>query len=74
MTMIVSDKLIEQLGVARSKLERAMAEYDLRIAQTRSRSHFSDEATSIRKELRLAVLLAELDRHLAKIERIKSMH
>ena len=71
MTMIVTDQLIEQLSVSRSNLERAMAEYDSRIAQTRSRSHFSDEARAIRRELRLGVLLAELERHLAKFERDK---
>ena len=68
MTMIVSDKLIEQLSAARRDLERAIAEYDSRIAQSRSRSHFSSEAAAIRKELKLDVLLVELNRHLAKIE------
>jgi hypothetical protein len=72
--MIISYQLIEQLSVARGNLERAIAEYDSRVARTRSRSHFSDEALAIRRELKLGVLLAELDRRLATIERVKAMH
>lgn len=69
--MIGSDQMIEQMCAARDRLVRATAEYDARIAQTRSRSHFSDEAQAIRKELKLGALLAELDHHIAKVARGK---
>ena len=69
MTMIVSDQLIEQLSAACEKLQRARDAYDARIAQAGT-SHFSRAAT-IRRQLNLDVLLTELERHLAKVERVK---
>ena len=66
--MIIGD--IEQMCAASDKLVRAMDEYDARIAKAGT-SHFSTEAASIRVELRLAALLAELDLHLAKVARGK---
>jgi hypothetical protein len=70
MTMIDSDQSIEQMCAARDRLVRAMNAYDLWIAETGS-SHFSNEARAIHVELRLSALLAELDRHLAKVARGK---
>ena len=64
--MIVDDRLIEQLNAANDELKRAWAEYDARIAQTGS-SHFSDRAAAIRRELKLELLLVELNRCLAGI-------
>ena len=66
--MIVSDRSIEQLKAARIALERANAEYAAWIAQTGS-SHGSDTAAAVRRELKLELLLLELNRHLAEIER-----
>ena len=66
--MIVSDQLIEQLKAARIALERANAEYAAWIAQTGS-SHGSDTAAAVRRELKLELLLSELNRHLARIDR-----
>jgi hypothetical protein len=64
--MIVSDQLIEQLTAASDKLKRAWAEYDLRIAEAGA-SHFDDTAAAIRRELKLDLLLSELNRCLARI-------
>ena len=64
--MIVDDRLMEQLNAANDKLKRAWAEYDARIAQSGS-SHFSDTAAALRRELKLDVLLSELNRCLARI-------
>ncbi len=66
--MIVSDRSIEQLKAARIALERANAEYAAWIAQTGS-SHGSDTAAAVRRELKLELLLSELNRHLARIDR-----
>jgi hypothetical protein len=66
--MIISDQLLEQLNAARIALERANAEYAAWIKRTGS-SHGSDEAVAIRRELKLDVLLSELNRHLARIDR-----
>ena len=65
--MIVSDQSIEQLKAARIALERANAEYAAWIKRTGS-SHGSDTAAAIRRELKLDLLLSELERHLAKLE------
>jgi hypothetical protein len=67
--MIVSDRSIEQLKAARIALERANAEYAAWIAQTGS-SHGSDTAAAIRRELKLELLLSELNRHLARIDHV----
>ena len=67
--MIVSDQLIEQLKAARIALERANAEYAAWIERTGS-SHGSDTAAAIRRELKLDLLLLELNRHLAEIDRV----
>ena len=64
--MIVSDRSIERLKAARIALERANAEYAAWIAQTGS-SHGSDTAAAIRRELKLDLLLSELNRCLARI-------
>ena len=64
--MIVDDRLMEQLNAACDKLKRARAENDARIAQTGS-SHFSDRAAAIRRELKMDLLMAELDRCLARV-------
>lgn len=64
--MIVDDRLIEQLNAARIALERAQDEYAAWIKLTGS-SHGSDTAAAIRRELRLDVLLSELNRCLARI-------
>jgi hypothetical protein len=66
---IVSDRSIEQLKAARIALERANAEYAAWIAQTGS-SHGSDTAAAIRRELKIDLLLLELNRHLAEIDRV----
>jgi hypothetical protein len=71
--MIVSDQLIEQLRAARIALERANAEYAAWIERTGS-SHGSDTAAAIRRELRLDVLLSELNRHLAKLDAPENGH
>ena len=64
--MIVSDRSIEQLNAARIALERANDEYAAWIKRTGS-SHGSDAAADVRRELKLDVLLSELNRHLARI-------
>jgi hypothetical protein len=68
--MSISYQLIEQMCAARDKLVRAIDEYDARIARA-GISHFSDTARAIRKQLRLDVLLTELEHHLAKLERVR---
>jgi hypothetical protein len=65
--MIVSDQLIEQLSAARDKLQQARDEYAAWIAQTGS-SHGSNRAAAIRREVKLELLLSELNRHLAKLD------
>ena len=67
--MIISDRSIEQLNAARIALERANAEYAAWIKRTGS-SHGSDTAAAIRRELKLDLLLLELKRHLAEIDRV----
>jgi hypothetical protein len=64
--MIVDDRLMEQLNAANDELKRAWAEYDARIAEAGT-SHFSDTAAAIRRELKLDLLLSELNRCLARI-------
>ena len=70
MIISYSDKLMERLNAACDKLQQARNEYDARIAQAGT-SHFSDRAATIRRQLKLDVLLTELECHLAKFERIK---
>ena len=64
--MIVSDRSIEQLKAARIALERAQDEYAAWIKLTGS-SHGSDTAAAIRRELKLELLLVEVNRCLAGI-------
>ena len=73
MTVMFSDLLIEQMTAARDKLVRAIDEYDSRIAELGT-SHFSDTARVIRRQLKLDVLLIQLERQLAKMERVKLRH
>jgi hypothetical protein len=66
--MIFDDHSIKQLNAARIALERANAEYAAWIKRTGS-SHGSDTAAAVRRELKLELLLSELNRHLARIDR-----
>lgn len=59
-TIVINDQVTEQMCAARDRLVRARAEYDARLKETGS-SHFSDTATLLRRQLRLAPLLADLD-------------
>ena len=67
-TIIINDQLMEQMCAASDRLVRARAEYDARLKETGS-SHFSDTAALLRRQLRLDVLLKDLERHLARFER-----
>jgi hypothetical protein len=67
--MIISDQLLEQLNAARIALERAHDEYAAWIKRTGS-SHGSDAAAAARRELKLELLLSELNRHLARIDHV----
>ena len=67
--MIISDQSILQLRAARIALERASDQYAAWIKRTGS-SHGSDTAAAMRRELKLDVLLSELNRHLARIDHV----
>jgi len=64
--MIIDDRLMEQLKAANDELKRAWAEYNTWIKRTGS-SDFSDRAAALRRELKLDLLLSELNRCLARI-------
>lgn len=64
--MIISDHSIKQLNAARIALERAHDEYAAWIKRTGS-SHGSDTAAAVRRELKMDLLLSELNRCLARV-------